>query len=272
MWVVRDDDSTIYITGTIHLLRDEHVWTSPKLEAAFAQSTELWLEVAEIGNDEALASRIGPLLDKYGAFEGPALSTQIPLLEFMVLAELLRQEGATFGYVDTMQPWTAILALGRDRFTGGVYKSSNGIDAAFARMAMARGMPIRGLEDLEVQVALAASGTREEHVSALRNLLRTAGRPDERMLRVADVAFGGWVRGETYGAEAMVLLHEVVAAAEGRNNNALFKDRNEAWASVVEQMLEGSGVSFIAVGAGHLVGRDSLQERLKMRGISSSRF
>jgi uncharacterized protein YbaP (TraB family) len=37
-------------------------------------------------------------------------------------------------------------------------------------------------------------------------------------------------------------------------------------------MLEGAGVSFIAVGAAHLVGADSLQQQLKLRGIKSERY
>jgi len=41
MWVVRDADSTIYITGTVHILRDNAEWMSPKLNAALEASSEL---------------------------------------------------------------------------------------------------------------------------------------------------------------------------------------------------------------------------------------
>jgi uncharacterized protein YbaP (TraB family) len=37
-------------------------------------------------------------------------------------------------------------------------------------------------------------------------------------------------------------------------------------------MLKGAGTHFIAVGAGHLVGPDSVQERLKLRGITTERY
>jgi hypothetical protein len=52
----------------------------------------------------------------------------------------------------------------------------------------------------------------------------------------------------------------------------LLKDRNEAWSAVIEDMLKGSGSSFIAVGAAHLAGPDSLQTRLKLRGIVAERY
>ena len=275
MWVVRDEDSTIYITGTVHLLRDEHVWTSPKLEAAFAASSELWLELAEIGDETALATKLAPLMDKYRAYVGPKLSWRLTREEFEAFLEQLRQSGAppeALARAESMQPWMAGLALGRDQFTGGVYKSRNGIDEAFARMARSRGMPVRGMEDLDVQIALAASGSSREHLAVLRNLLRAPDALKDRSVRIADVAFGGWVRGETHGAEALVVMQNLAAAATGLSYDAMFKDRNEAWAGVVEEMLAGAGVSFIAVGAGHLLGKDSLQERLKLRGIKSERY
>ena len=50
MWVVRDADSTIYITGTVHILRDNAEWMSPKLNAALEASSELRLELAEIAS------------------------------------------------------------------------------------------------------------------------------------------------------------------------------------------------------------------------------
>ena len=55
-------------------------------------------------------------------------------------------------------------------------------------------------------------------------------------------------------------------------NDALLLDRNENWAMKIEQILKGSGVTFIAVGAAHLVGPNSLPARLKLRGVAAERY
>jgi uncharacterized protein YbaP (TraB family) len=47
--------------------------------------------------------------------------------------------------------------------------------------------------------------------------------------------------------------------------------RNTAWAKTIAERLKGSGVSFIAVGAGHLVGSDSVQAELAELGIKTER-
>jgi uncharacterized protein YbaP (TraB family) len=51
----------------------------------------------------------------------------------------------------------------------------------------------------------------------------------------------------------------------------LLVDRNQDWANQLKTRLAGSGVSFVAVGAGHLAGPDSLQAQLKKLGIKAER-
>jgi uncharacterized protein YbaP (TraB family) len=48
---------------------------------------------------------------------------------------------------------------------------------------------------------------------------------------------------------------------------ALIVNRNRAWADEIEQRLHGAGRIFIAVGAAHLIGDDSVVALLRARGI-----
>lgn len=275
MWVVRDADSTIYLTGTVHVLRDEHEWRSPKLDAAFDQSSEIYLELAEIADETALNAAVAELMKTYAAYDGEPLSSILNEDENRLLADILAEAGAppdAMDMLDRMQPWVTLHAIGREYFTGGIYKSENGIDNALARMANERGKPVRGMESLETQIRLSASGTIDQQVAQVRAVLRMPPGARARALQMADLAFGSWVRGETHLAEAMVMYQTMSAAMTGMTLDPLFKDRNEAWAALIEDKLKGTGVTFIAVGAGHLLGPDSLQERLRLRGIESERY
>jgi len=51
----------------------------------------------------------------------------------------------------------------------------------------------------------------------------------------------------------------------------LLIQRNARWAQWIKQRLTQPGTVFIAVGAGHLAGKGSVQEQLKALGISSAR-
>jgi uncharacterized protein YbaP (TraB family) len=276
MWVVRDADSTIYITGTIHMLRDDMHWRSAKLDAALAEAGELWLEVAEVSDPDALAAKLQSLLPTYAANDGPPLSALLTDQENTDLAAALKAAGAPEEIVaslDRYQPWLAIYSLGRDRTSGmGDYKTDNGIDVSLAQIARERGIPVKGMEDVEVQVALMATASVDQQLARLREILSGRSTNNVQGKRLADLAFGSWIRGEVHLAEAMMVFMQIGSSATGVSTDPMFKNRNEAWAGVIEDMLKGSGVSFIAVGAGHLVGADSLQARLKLRGISAERY
>lgn len=275
MWVVRDSDSTIYITGTVHVLRDEHQWRSPKLLTAFEEASELYLELAEIADEQALNLAVADLMKTYAAYDGEPLSEILSEDEARQLTGILVEAGAppdALDQLDHVQPWVTLHMIGREYYTDGLYKSENGIDNVLAAMAVERGKPVRGMESLETQIKLSASGTVDQQVAQIRAMLRMPPGARAKALQMADLAFGSWVRGEVHLAEAMVMYQVMSASMTGMTLDPLFKDRNEAWAGVIEEMLKGTGVTFIAVGAGHLLGPDSLQERLKLRGIASERY
>src|SRR6476660_3164271 len=73
MWVIRDADSTIYLIGTMHLLKHDADWNAAKVKKAVHESTELWLELADADNQAALA----PLMAKYGVDPTHPLSTKL---------------------------------------------------------------------------------------------------------------------------------------------------------------------------------------------------
>ena len=67
-------------------------------------------------------------------------------------------------------------------------------------------------------------------------------------------------------------MNEEVAAKYPDLHAILILNRNRAWAAkIAERLKSGKGVTFMAVGAAHLVGHDSVQEALKARGIAVAR-
>ena len=51
----------------------------------------------------------------------------------------------------------------------------------------------------------------------------------------------------------------------------MFNDRNGRWANWIARRLQQPGVVFVAVGAGHLAGKDSVQHKLGNYGIRTAR-
>ena len=54
-------------------------------------------------------------------------------------------------------------------------------------------------------------------------------------------------------------------------NKILLTDRNARWAAWIDKRMETPGTVFVAVGAGHLAGKGSVQEQLKAYRIKAKR-
>ena len=86
LWVVKDADSTIYLLGTVHVLRPETVWRNPKLDAAIASADQLYLEIPISSQEEMLAAML-PLVTQYGLSPNKPLSSRLTPDEYKTLQE-----------------------------------------------------------------------------------------------------------------------------------------------------------------------------------------
>ena len=60
-------------------------------------------------------------------------------------------------------------------------------------------------------------------------------------------------------------------AASPDTYRMMFTERNDRWADWIRARMRSPGTVFVAVGAGHLAGPDSLLVRLAERGLPSRR-
>src|ERR1700743_64275 len=73
IWVARSATATVYLFGTVHLLKSHLDWRSPRIDHALAQSQDLWLEVQNATDTAAIA----PLIKKYAIDAAHPLSTRL---------------------------------------------------------------------------------------------------------------------------------------------------------------------------------------------------
>ena len=73
-------------------------------------------------------------------------------------------------------------------------------------------------------------------------------------------------------AEGFAKLMQSMSAESPESYKVIFSDRNATWADWVDKRLDKPGTVFMAVGTGHLAGKDSVQQFLAKRGIKSARL
>ena len=257
LWVVRDADSTLYLFGTVHVLRPTTAWGSPRVDAAFDSADQIWFEISNPDDQAAVV----PLIQQYGLSPDRPLSSLLTAEEMTTLNNVAAGAGLPPGQIDVFRPWFAGLALSMAPLLKAGYDPQSGVELVLKARAGAAGKPIQGLETIDKQIGILAGMSEADQLAFLRTLLESY---DEASVEL-DRMVGAWAAGDVATLEAVAVTEmqsETPALYE-----ALLVRRNTDWANQIQTMLEGSGTAFIAVGAAHLAGDDSVQEILEDRGV-----
>lgn len=262
LWVVKDKDSTVYLFGTVHVLKPDLQWNTPKVQAAVKESSELWLEVLDADN-QAVA---GPLIQKYGLDLGKPLSKKLTPEQLAKVNQVGQAYGVPAAALEAMQPWLVGLTFTMLPLQKAGFDPKLGVEAILKDAAQKEGDKLNQLETLDKQLGFFAGLSEAQQVEFLMQSVEDASEGAALLEKLA-VA---WQKGDVATIES-AMIAEMKAEAPQLCDLLLTK-RNADWAGQIETILKGSGTQMIAVGAGHLVGPDSVQAQLKSRGIEATRL
>jgi uncharacterized protein YbaP (TraB family) len=261
MWKVADADTTIYLFGTFHLLPQGTEWRTPAFDRALAASDELVLEIGNLDDQMALA---GTLM-RLGMWPGlPPLVERVPAEKKAALQAMIAESGIPAAALDRMETWAAGLMLASVTFKQLGIDPNAGVERSIQGPWKASGRPIGGLETVEDQFGLF---DRLPEQSQRRFLAAMLDSPEQAKKQFAQM-LAAWSRGDVAGI-ARTFDDETLASADLRE--ALMTKRNAKWADWLKKRLERPGTVFVAVGAGHLAGNDSVQRMLAAQGVRAER-
>ncbi len=262
LWVVTSGGATIHLLGTVHALKSETDWETPKIAAAFAESQEVWLEI-EDPNPLALK----PLMAELGVDRAHPLSTKLTAADVTRLDAAAKSAGLPGeAALEPLRPWAAAALVATMPIIKAGYDPAKGVDQMLKTKAAAAGKPVYGLETAEQQMHFFADLPQATEVELLRSALDEAAEGPAMIGALLEA----WSKGDIAALDKD--LNGLTQRKYRDLYGILIVNRNRAWAErIAERLKSGPGVIFIAVGAGHLVGPDSLQRALKQRGISVAR-
>lgn len=261
MWVIRDADSTLYLFGSFHFLRPDTQWGQPHVEAAFASADEIWFEATDV-DDAAQAMQ---LMQTYGLSPERPLSSLLSPEDITALNTAVAPMGATAAAFDPMRPWLVSLQLAVVQLTAAGFDPNSGVDKVMLARAAAAGKPAKGLESMAEQIRLFSGISEQGQVEMLRSTLKDLDKGPAEV----EALLAAWSTGNTD-----FMGHEMIDEMKTQQPEAyevLFTRRNANWTRQIKTILDGSGTTFIVVGAGHLVGQDSVQSMLAAEGITAER-
>lgn len=260
LWVVKDADTTIYLFGTIHALKPGLTWFNDEVKQAFDRSGDLMVEV-DMPDDKAV---LGEQVRKFGMLPpGQTLSSKLSAEGRKLLGDDLQSLGLPRTTLDGFKPFFAAVSLTMLHLMQSGVSAEDGVEKLLEAEAKGKGKPVGSLETLEFQLGLFDALPEAEQVRMLEDGLKKGEFGDS-----LDDIVAPWGKGD---AEAVAKIINATDNDSPLLYQKLLAERNVNWANWIQKRLEKPGITFVAVGAAHLAGPDSVQAVLGKRGVLSAR-
>lgn len=263
LWEVSDPNTTIYLFGTIHLLPEHFQWRTAKFNEAVAGSQQL---VVETIVDDKNPAKLMAALASLGFAKGlPPLAQRVPPAKRAALVAAIKKSGLPPQAFDRMKTWSAAFVLLGNKFRELGLKGKEGVEQVLRTDFTGAGKPIGELESNYEQLSFF-----DKLPEAAQRLLLEGSIESGKAM---DAEFSGmlkaWSKGDVRG---IARTFDTELAGSPPLQQALIHQRNANWSRWIEQRMAQPGAVFIAVGAGHLAGKDSVLEMLKRDGYQVRRL
>ena len=259
LWVVKDEDTTIYLFGSIHLLKPGLGWFDDGVKTAFDSSDQLVLELVEPPAAEVQALFGKLAMDQ----QGKTLRSKMNDAERAVYEAAMGKLGIPAPAFDPFEPWAAGITLSVVAMQKSGFDPNSGVEKQLTAAAKVSNKPIAGLETMEFQLGLFDTLPEAEQITFL---VETAKLIDE-VASTTDKMVNMWASADTESLGQ--LMNEGLTSRT--LYDALLTKRNANWAKWISARMAKPGVTFMAVGAGHLAGPTSVQALLPAYGLSATR-
>lgn len=256
LWKVVDADTTIYLFGTIHLLPEGTRWTGPKLNAALGRSQQLVLET--ILDDPA---KLGATMVKLGTSPGlPPILSRVPPAKRAALKSAIAKSAVGQTTLDKMETWAVALALSSASLAAADLRHADGVEAQLTAAFKRAGKPIGVLETPEQQLGYFDSLPE----AVQRKFLVSVAEDSTNIKREFAAMISAWRSGDVRKI-AVTFDDEMRLTPELAD--VLLRRRNLIWANWVGARMGKPGTVFVAVGAGHLAGKGSVDALVARKGF-----
>lgn len=258
LWKVADADTTIYLFGTIHALPKGLVWLDGPVGKALDSSGELITEIPDVPAAEQQKTVMA-----VGLLKGETLRSMMPDADRVAYEALLAKLKIPAEAFDPLEPWLAGITLAVMPYAMAGYGADDGVEAVLRKAAVAKGKKLGALETVDYQLGLFDQLPREAQLKFLGEAVRDF----DKSFAIIGTMTDEWGSGDPEGLGK--LMNEQMDDPELADT--LLYQRNRNWASWIAKRLDQPGTVFIAVGAGHLAGAQSVQDLLKAQGFASTR-
>jgi uncharacterized protein len=261
LWELHGKHNTVYLLGSIHVLRPSDYPLSPVILEAYANSKSLYMEVnlEEIDSAEVQAEMLAAAVLPTGKTLPDILGSE----RYGRADALAHGVGLQLSLFDQFAPWFAAEAISQQQLAQLGFQTDSGVEMYFMEKARGDGKSVTGLETVHDQISLFTNMSMDTQAEYLVSSLKQA----QDLPKDVDAMVRAWQHGDTQWFASQL---QSEFGRDARVYDSLLVARNRKWLPKIEALLNDDRNYLVIVGTGHLVGPGSVIELLKKDGIGAS--
>ncbi len=257
IWKISDEDSTVYLAGSVHLLREIDMPVPPAFDRVYYEAEEVIFEIdMALMTDPSLALKVRDL----GTLpEGKTLKDSLGPNTILRLQSYLKGIQMPVGLFDRFTPGMVYLTLASLEATRNGARPELGLETLYYQKCLEDGKPSRGLETIEFQM----SRFNELESDMVESLINEALDEIDEGTANLDAIIAAWKNGDAEGLEELIVDQ---ISPSPQLQEVLLTSRNRNWVPEIEKHLATDHDVMFLVGAAHLVGENSVVDLMREKG------
>jgi uncharacterized protein len=264
VWALRGAHNTVYLAGSVHLLRAKDAALPAAFDRAYADAEALVMEI-DLDDLDPTAAQSWMLQNGMFTEGNKTLGDVIGPQRY----KRVEQEGNRLGLpveaLQQLEPWLVAMTLAQLQYMKLGFDPEQGVEKQLQRKAAQDRKEITGLETLDEQLGLLAGLSLADQAKFLDLTLEEM----HEMEAETESLLLAWRKGDSQKLAATLSDEYKVAPALYR---MLVLDRNKRWMPQIEKLLKAEKDYLVVVGALHLVGDGGLLELTKAKGFEAKQL
>jgi uncharacterized protein YbaP (TraB family) len=257
VWAIHGDHNTVYLAGSVHLLKADDSKLPAGFDRAYKGSKTLVMELAMDKVDPMATASW--MMENGMLKDGTTLRATIGDERYNRVSKEAERLGIPMEAADMLQPWVLALQLIEMQYMQLGFDPQKGVEQQLTHDAQADGKPISGLETMDEQLGVLQGLSKSDQAKFL----------DMAVTEMHDVGsetqsvVTAWRSGDA--AKLAALLSDEYESFPNLYR-VLVTERNKRWVPQIEKLLHGNQDVFVVVGALHLVGDGGLLDLMRRDG------
>lgn len=258
LWEVKGKTNSVFLLGSLHLMKKNMYPLDAAIENAYKNADIVVLEtdMAAMESPEFAMK----LMAEATYPEGETLKKNLPEATYSLVVSNLEASLGSAKPFEKFKPWMVAVTLVAVELQKLGYLAEKGLDKHFYTLAKEDNKSLQEFETPDEQLKLLTSLSDIESGDFLGQSLNEMATWKTQFNAMAEA----WRAGDAKGlGEILAESFKKYPAMEKK----FLTGRNEKWLSKIEKLIQGDKNVLIIVGAGHLVGKDSVVDLLTRKGF-----